>query len=105
MVALANSFIIYTKVLKNKMQLKDFHLEIFKVLISFKSIERVALMNSPTEFGHYPIKINDPRNSKRCKNKGCKKKSSYKCEICSIESNKEIPLCIDLCFKEYHINK
>ena len=58
--ALANSFIIYTKVLKNKMQLKDFHLEIFKVLISFKSIERVALMNSPTEFEHYPIEKMTP---------------------------------------------
>lgn len=58
-----------------------------------------------TSFCHYPVKMEHCKKCVVCKKDSVKKrKSLYKCKKCSIDFNKDIPLCAHNCMAIYHEN-
>ena len=105
-ISLANSYILYKKVLKNKISFRDFRVKVALKLVGDLSKTFGYLNNGSLSYeGHFPAKLMNihAKPCRVCYKKGLNGKSTYKCKKCSEMQQKEIVLCV-LCFETFHEN-
>lgn len=107
-ICLVNSFVIYSKILGNKMSFRDFKSTICLKLIGDLiccNIENIK--NNETTFfdEHFPEKLTNihPKPCRVCNFNNKITKSTYRCKKCTKLFNKEIVICV-LCFEIFHKN-
>lgn len=105
---ISNCHVIYTKLFKNQINIKEFQYQIALHLLEFDQ-SSLRIRNSDDLLnGHEPIKLNGgfPLRCKVCykdsEDKKTVKRSSFKCKKCSETFGKEIILCVENCFGKFH---
>ena len=105
---ISNCHIIYTKLFKNQINVKEFQYQIALHLLEFEKLPLAIRPSDDLLNGHEPIQLfgNYPLRCKVCykdsENKKIMKRSSFKCKKCSEVFGKEIILCIENYFGKYH---
>jgi len=98
-ICIVNSFIISNKIFKRQGSIKAFQLKIARMLLGPR-YERIRSFKTNNE-GHFPEGISTKWPTP-CK--VCPKKTSLRCEKCTVEFEKQIPLCARPCFKMFHLD-
>lgn len=102
--SLWNSCWLYNKVHKNKKTYLQFRGEIAEVLLANVGNATILRPSTNSLSQHFPVKLEKRRRCRVCSTKKKRSVTWYACEICK-ESGELIGLCVENCFKEYHVNK
>lgn len=104
-VSIWNGCWLYNKVSPKKKSFIEFRDDIALALVNIdKESKAPSKQNSMLQSQHFPKKLEKRRRCRVCTQAKKRSATWYSCEICKDKSGQPIGLCIDDCFKNYHIN-
>lgn len=103
-ISLWNSCWLYNRVHNNKKSYLQFRDDIAEALLQYVGNSSNSRPSTNSLSQHFPIKLQKRIRCRVCSAKKKRSATSYACEICK-DSGEYFGLCIDNCFKEYHVNK